>query len=162
MSWHPRDLVIGARHMSISFGIVTYAGIAHNGLHHFQTIHGDRWRATDQLDGFLKPKVAVAQPIPAVAGYKDKTVSKDNAEALAASSVTGRLRIQVRNLYRNGFEGTADEAAERLGETPFAIRPRCTELRTAGELERVAIKRNESGKSAWSLRATKQASEAAA
>lgn len=45
-----------------------------------------------------------------------------------------KLRRRVLHLYAIGFQGNSDEAATQLGVDFSAIRPRCSELRQAGEL----------------------------
>lgn len=92
---------------------------------------------------------------PNTPGYKDDTVSKENAFALMRGTRGNRakiLRAVVLELFQQGFVGTADQAGERLGISPFSVRPRCTELRQMQKLERVKIHKF-GGVSAWSLRA---------
>lgn len=82
-------------------------------------------------------------------GYKDRTVSRDNA-------IYGKVRFNhmqalVYDLYSKGFVGTADDAADRLNESPFSIRPRCTELVAQGLLVRLRRDRSLPGRHAWVL-----------
>ncbi len=77
---------------------------------------------------------------PETPGYKDQTTSKEAAFALLKGNKPTRhkvLRTAVLELYQAGFEGTADDAGERLGISPFSCRPRVTELFKLGKLERV-------------------------
>src|SRR5262245_33117705 len=84
-------------------------------------------------------------------GFKDATVSRDNV--LGSRTVFfNRMQRRVLELYRAGFVGTADEAADRLAISPFSARPRCTELLKMGLLERHRIDRSIPGRSAWVLR----------
>lgn len=86
---------------------------------------------------------------PQQAGWKDTTVSKENADAMNRSGRTSTLRQRVLELFRSGFSGTADEVAGALNETPFAIRPRVTELLKLGEVERYYRRPSGEGKTAW-------------
>jgi predicted ArsR family transcriptional regulator len=45
------------------------------------------------------------------------------------------IRQSVEALYRSGWQGTADDAAKRLGLQWAQVRPRVTELLNAGVLE---------------------------
>jgi hypothetical protein len=88
-------------------------------------------------------------PYPENPGWKDATVSKDNA--VKARPVFNRMQALVLRLYHSGFIGTPDEAAERLGITPFSARPRCTELYKMGHLARLRKDKSPTGFSAWVL-----------
>jgi hypothetical protein len=83
-------------------------------------------------------------------GWKDAGVSRDNA--LAGKVRFTRMQNVVLALYEQGFEGTADDAAEKLRITPFSCRPRCTELVAMGALERLRVDRSMPGRSAWILK----------
>lgn len=64
-------------------------------------------------------------------GYKERTTSKDAADAVEPNSSILRERA-YNALYIAGENGlTADEVASRLGESVLAIRPRITELSKA-------------------------------
>lgn len=78
---------------------------------------------------------------PRGAGWKDREISKANADDMDVSGRTSTLRSMVLALYQSGFVGTADDAAEKIGESILAIRPRCTELSALGELKRTGEKR---------------------
>ncbi len=78
---------------------------------------------------------------PVAAGFKENTTSRDAAEAIEKSGKAGRLRDRTRKLFAMGFVGTADEAAEWLGEHPLAIRPRCSELHLTGFLKKTGNRR---------------------
>jgi hypothetical protein len=82
-------------------------------------------------------------------GWKEIEVSKANAKANARRFT--RMQQVVLTLYEGGFVGTADDAATRLGVTPFSIRPRCTELVKKGELVKLRIDRSLPGRHAWVL-----------
>lgn len=85
------------------------------------------------------------QQYPAKAGYKDPGISRENAKRIDSTGRAGDLRKRVRDLYASGFEGTADEAAARLGEDLLAVRPRCTELTKTNVLERTPVRRRGAG-----------------
>ena len=82
-------------------------------------------------------------------GFKDRTVSRDNAHRNKARF--NHMQIRVLALYRGGFVGTADAAAARLDLTPFQVRPRCSELLAMGELRRTTRDRSVPGATAWIL-----------
>lgn len=86
---------------------------------------------------------------PDRAGWKETTVSRDNA--LAGRVHFNRMQSLVLALFESGFVGTADDAAERLKLSPFSCRPRCTELLKMGMLERKRVDRSIPGRSAWVL-----------
>lgn len=84
------------------------------------------------------------EPIyPAAPGYrKGSDTSKEAAEKIAP--VASTLRGRVARLFKKNFPGsfTADEAAKALNLSPFAIRPRVTELAAAGLIERTGERRS--------------------
>ena len=86
-----------------------------------------------------------ASQYPYRAGWKDPGISRENAMRIDNNGSAAKLRGRVRELYANGFEGTADEAAVRLGENILAIRPRCTELMKHNVLERTTVRRRSAG-----------------
>lgn len=61
-------------------------------------------------------------------GWKEPTTSR--AAAMAMSGRAPHLRDEVLRVVSDAGDAglTADEAAKLLGKTPFAIRPRLTEL----------------------------------
>ena len=81
-------------------------------------------------------------------GFKKAGTSE--AAATATLPRAGTLRRRVYDTLAAAPEGlTADEIAGRLGETPFSIRPRVTELLQSGlVLEGRATRRNRSGRQA--------------
>ena len=86
---------------------------------------------------------------PASPGFKERVVSRGNA---AFGKVRfARMQQLVLHLYQSGFVGTADDAADRLGISPFSARPRCSELVALGRLEKIRIDRSLPGRSAWVL-----------
>lgn len=79
---------------------------------------------------------------PAAPGFrKGSDTSKEAAEKIAP--VASTLRGRVARLFKDAFPGnfTADEAAKALNLSPFAIRPRVTELAAAGLIERTGERR---------------------
>jgi predicted ArsR family transcriptional regulator len=65
-------------------------------------------------------------------GSKDTDTGREAAEAIAPRA-RGLRTLVLRCLLTNGAM-TADEAADRLGLSPFAIRPRFTELLRDGAI----------------------------
>ena len=80
---------------------------------------------------------------PDHAGYKTIGTSQDAANAIEGSGKAGRLRAAVLSYYA-ARNGTPDQCAAFLGESPFSIRPRCSELFTAGKLMRTGERRKSS------------------
>lgn len=82
-------------------------------------------------------------------GWKEPTTSRDAAKAIAGR--TEHLRDRALTAIRNAGQAglTADEVADKIGETPFAVRPRITELSASKKIERTTTRRkNASGVSA--------------
>lgn len=71
---------------------------------------------------------------PQAPGFKEETTSKDAAKAMGITA--SKMREDLLTIYRTAWPAglTADEAAERVGRSVFAVRPRITELRQLGEL----------------------------
>jgi predicted ArsR family transcriptional regulator len=72
----------------------------------------------------------------------------------AAKSRAKTLRQKALEVLA-GLELTADEIAERMGETPFSIRPRITELKSRGLILDTGLRRrNASGERAkvWRIK----------
>ena len=86
---------------------------------------------------------------PNVAGCKERGgTSQGAAAAIESSGRAASLRAKVLTLYLNGMELTADECAERLGESILAIRPRVSELHKAHSIEKTDKRRvNKTGSS---------------
>lgn len=82
-----------------------------------------------------------AAAYPHVPGWKDPGISRENAERIEKSGALGKNMEALLALFASGFEGTADEAAARLGKSPFAIRPACTHLRKLNKIERTPERR---------------------
>lgn len=78
-------------------------------------------------------------------GWKDPGISRENAERIAKTGTLGRNMEDLKALFASGFIGTADEAAERLERSPFAIRPACTHLRKLNIIERTPERRTGAG-----------------
>ncbi len=93
---------------------------------------------TDQRDLFY----------PASPGYRDTDTSKAAAEAMKPTAATLRARcLRILSYYQAGL--TADAAAEILGISILAARPRFTELKLLGKIYDTGTRRrNASGKSA--------------
>lgn len=70
-------------------------------------------------------------------GWKDTTVSKDNAEA--GRIKFNRMQHRVLELFETGFTGSTDDVAAQLQISLLSARPRCTELLKMGLLERTRI-----------------------
>ena|ERR1700730_15124591 len=93
---------------------------------------------------------------PGTPGYRELTTSRDAAKLI--SDRAGHLRDLVLMAIENsGHRGlTADQAAERIGETVLSVRPRVTELFMANKIERTGERRaNASGVRAavWRVKA---------
>lgn len=68
---------------------------------------------------------------PSSPGFKERTTSKDAAVAMTSRASILRNRAFA-EIVRAGKMGlTADQVAERLGETVLAVRPRVSELAKA-------------------------------
>lgn len=77
---------------------------------------------------------------PETAGYKTPGTSAEAANAIESSGQASRLRTAVLAYFANHV-ATADECAEWLGESPFSVRPRASELFTQGKLIRTGERR---------------------
>lgn len=91
---------------------------------------------------------------PGHAGFKEKTTSLDAAIEVEKGGRAARLRDGVLAQLAFGPQ-TADEIAAAMGESPLAIRPRVSELKTDGKIEPTTDRReNASGMSArvWKLK----------
>lgn len=82
---------------------------------------------------------------PYKAGWKDPGISRDNAERIDKAGTLGKNQTAMLALFQSGFSGTADEAGERLGLSPFAARPAATHLRKLGKIERTPERRRGAG-----------------
>lgn len=97
----------------------------------------------------------VKEKYPLAPGYKEETTSKDAAKGVKKKSAN--LRVQVLDVIgKSGFAGlTADEAAEKIGETINNVRPRITELKQLDKIEPTGHRRpNVSGAKAicWRIK----------
>ena len=81
---------------------------------------------------------------PHAAGAKEETTSREAAKAIERSGRAATLRERVLLCLQQG-DMTADEVADRLLETAFSIRPRITELRQTGMIERTGERRITNG-----------------
>lgn len=94
---------------------------------------------------------------PDTPGWKRDGTSSDAATAITSRAPT--LRSKVLQVL-NSADLTADECAERLGESVLGIRPRLSELRRAGKIEETGERRlNVSGMNASVWRATAMSEE---
>lgn len=90
---------------------------------------------------------------PDRAGYRENTTSRDAAKK--ADGRAGALRSRILELLMRHPAGlTSDETATMLGETVLSVRPRFSELRQLGHVERTGERRqNASGLNAHVFRA---------
>ena len=77
---------------------------------------------------------------PQTAGYKTPGTSQEAANAIESSGNAARLRNAVLGYYA-AHVGTPDDCAEYLNESPFSVRPRCSELHTQKKLVRTGERR---------------------
>ena len=93
---------------------------------------------------------AHAATYPFVAGSKEHTTSREAAEAIESTGRAELLRTRCLDAIKDSIFGlTADEAANYIAETPFAVRPRITELKQRGLIRETGTRRkNASGVSA--------------
>jgi DNA-directed RNA polymerase specialized sigma24 family protein len=90
---------------------------------------------------------------PEVPGYKEHTTSKDAAKAMEKRAAPLRDRALSAIAQAGELGMTADEAAEYVGCTVLAMRPRITELRQLNQIVRTKHRRaNASGVKAWAWR----------
>lgn len=84
---------------------------------------------TDDLFAWKPPAT-----YPQAPGYKEETTSKEAARKMGINA--SRMRADLLVLYQTAWPAgmTADEAAEKIGRSVFAVRPRVTELRKLGDL----------------------------
>ena len=86
---------------------------------------------------------------PRTPGWRTPVTSIEAAEAIAPGAKLLRDKVLRAIRAAGAFGLTADEAAARLGLTPFTARPRCTELNKLGEIMDSGLRReNESGRRA--------------
>lgn len=93
---------------------------------------------------------------PYVGGSKEKGgTSEEAGEDIKTRAATLMLKaMDALRKHPNGL--TADEVAAFCWETPFAMRPRITELFNAGQITKGPDRRkNKSGKDAWVWRVMK-------
>jgi hypothetical protein len=82
---------------------------------------------------------------PEVAGWKEETTSRENAERIEGSGKAQTLRRKVMEFFENGRTATADEVALVLGEPFRAVQPRVSELRAVGLVEPTGLRGIASG-----------------
>lgn len=79
-------------------------------------------------------------PYPESPGFKEPTTSQDAAIKIKSHAET--LRAKVLAAIEAAPTGlTPDQAAELLGETVLAVRPRVTELKRQGKIEKSGERR---------------------
>jgi len=91
---------------------------------------------------------------PAQAGYKAPGTSMEAAEAIEATGKAETLRQKVLALFQSGFQGSAHEVADRLGENFMATSPRISELKLRGLITETGERRKNPGgryASVWRL-----------
>jgi hypothetical protein len=99
-----------------------------------------------------QPAIAAYPDAP---GFKAEGASKEAANAMAGTARTLRARALL-CISRTPGGLTADEVAAELGASPFAVRPRITELNRRGQIERAdERRRNASGMTATVWRRAK-------
>lgn len=83
-------------------------------------------------------------------GFKATDTETSQQAAQSAAHAAPSLRVKVLEAIRGAHHGlTADEAAEKLNLSILAIRPRVTELKSAGLIvPSCARRKNASGRSA--------------
>lgn len=95
---------------------------------------------------------------PSAPGFKDRTTSREAARKIVprVDNLQKRVMAQFVAAWPKGW--TADEIALRLDEDVLSIRPRVTELKAQGKVERTTDRRkNKSGMSAWVWRQKRSA-----
>jgi hypothetical protein len=93
-------------------------------------------------------------------GFKAEGTSHDAARVIAPKAPT--LRAKVKRLLSQRGAMTPDETAEAMGEDILSVRPRFSELKRLGEIERTGERRkNESGVAAYVFRVRPDNSAAA-
>lgn len=83
---------------------------------------------------------------PGLPGHKGRSeTSREAAEAIAprAPTLRGKIADLLVNVYPGGH--TPDEAASALRLSPFAVRPRFTELSAAGLIKKTGERRRNPG-----------------
>ncbi|WP_439398478.1 hypothetical protein ACRQ5Q_14475 [Bradyrhizobium sp. PMVTL-01] len=90
-------------------------------------------------------------------GYKENGTSKDAARNI--ESQAKRDRDEALGYIRGNPGKTADEVAEALNKSILSIRPRISELKTAGLVTKSGRGTNASGHSAYRWRATTTAEQ---
>lgn len=92
------------------------------------------------------------QPYNGMPGFKVSGPSQEAAEKVSAR--VNYLQGKCLEALRAHGPMTADEIAEKVGETILSIRPRCTELQANGRIQDSGVRRrNVSGRRAtvWAL-----------
>jgi predicted ArsR family transcriptional regulator len=93
---------------------------------------------------------------PNTPGFKERTTSLEAAAAVSCRS--GILRDRVYSLLRRSRPLTADEIAHSLRESVLSVRPRVSELHSAGKIQCTGKRRaNRSGLSAHVWRVVEDA-----
>ena len=98
--------------------------------------------------------IMATEQYPLAPGYKTLVPETSAAAAASVAGRSERLCDLVLEELAKHENLTTDECAKLLGETPFSIRPRFSQLRTRGKVEPSKVRRkNASGCSAaaWQL-----------
>lgn len=85
-------------------------------------------------------------PYPHAPGFKENDTSRAAAEAMSYRGPTLRKTVYACIVVNPGL--TADEIAERVGESVLAVRPRVSELRAFGLIVVDGKGKNKSGATA--------------
>ena len=114
-------------------------------------LFGPRGDSRAPLGRHQKPEAAY----PDMPGFKAQGASQEAAKAITGIAKTLRTRALL-CISRTPGGMTADEVAAELGASPFAVRPRVTELNRLGLIERAeGRRRNASGMTATIWRPAK-------
>ncbi len=86
---------------------------------------------------------------PRRAGWTEPTTSKEAAEFVEAKGIAPTIRQALEDLFSRGWEGTAFEAADRLGRSYASVQPRISELHAAGSVVPVRRTMGPNGTTVW-------------
>jgi hypothetical protein len=75
-----------------------------------------------------------AAKYPSAPGFKESTTSREAACKMAprARTIRDQVHAALRNAWPNGL--TADEVSTLIGKSPFAVRPRLSEMREMNQI----------------------------
>lgn len=93
---------------------------------------------------------------PKTAGFKETTTSKEAADSIDRRQRAKIIREKCIDLFRININGlTADECAMLIDENVLSVRPRITELKRDGLIEKTGLRRPSSTNTSshvWRLR----------